>query len=578
MYYGEDWFLMTKERKQKYERSAWVPLYVEEQVESGSYPDPGYSDDYFGLGTMLLDADESEEIRHLDWCDVRPSSHCPGFDADGFYSAKFHFSQVHGQYLVFPMSDEGKQAPRQVLIDPDLILGLRLHPVGSDWVSFRDDGELAIRQTSDDAGNVTKVEIRSEYLKDYLAAREMGLAVVTLRERKKLFVDRPDFHLPNEKVTELMSWAGGTGEIDEHGDTFGSTWTVSIVGRHDVDADEDAPVAEYDTADEKLSRRRFETAKGNCKRFLVSSELINREWIYPAPNSPRVRGDDPNEAYSFIADAASTRMTSTELEVEPRWRWLTFRPEGITQLLDSEKILLEWWSRQTGCFRYGDKTGVPFGVNLNGLVCIFSKDVIELAPHRQRHFSGHSVAPDGGACEELVQAQMQNQPADTVAPEARILPVREILDNVFTAGYGNSLFRPNQIVKSIAARTDRFAASNVNELYDLAKDLRRIFVESIDDAFLKSLTTSCPDDHGSIKRIKKLLDDVGQDGHSMTSALAGIHDLRQASAHLPRSSVDASFSLVQVELSDPVIVSSMNMIEAVVDSIDSVAKALEVQP
>ncbi|MEM8669452.1 MAG: hypothetical protein AAGG48_18145 [Planctomycetota bacterium] len=578
MNHDEDWFLMMNERKPNYARSAWVPLFIEEQIETGRYPEIGYADDYFGVGTMLLDADESKDIRLLDWPDVRPSSHRPGFNADGFYSAKSHFSQVHGQYLVFPISDEGKEAPRQVLIDPDLILGLRLHPIGSDWISFRDDRELAIRQASDDAGNVTRVEIRSEYLKDYLAAREMGLAVITLRERKQVFVDRPVFQLSNEESTELMSWSGGIGEIDEYGGSFGSTWTVTVVGRHDVDAREDAPVADYEPEDEELSHRNFETAPGESKRFLISGDLIKREWISPAPNSPRVRGDDPNEVSSFIADAASTRMTSAELEEEPRWRWLTFRPEGITHLLDSEKILLEWWSRQTGCFRYGDKTRVPFGVNPNGLVCIFSKDVIELAPHRQRHFSGHSVAPDGGACEELIQAQMQNQPADTVAPEARILTVRENLNNVFAAQYGNSLFRPNQIVKSIAARTDRFAASNAKELYDLAKDLRRIFVESIDDAFLKSLTTSCPDEHGSIKRIKKLLDDVGQDGRSMTSALAGIHDLRQASAHLPRSSVDASFSLVKVELSDPVLVSAMNMIEAVVDSIDSIAKALEARP
>ena len=52
MYQDEDWFLMTKERKPNYERSVWVPLFIEKQIETGNYPDPGYTDDYFGLGTM----------------------------------------------------------------------------------------------------------------------------------------------------------------------------------------------------------------------------------------------------------------------------------------------------------------------------------------------------------------------------------------------------------------------------------------------------------------------------------------------------------------------------------------------
>jgi hypothetical protein len=134
------------------------------------------------------------------------------------------------------------------------------------------------------------------------------------------------------------------------------------------------------------------------------------------------------------------------------------------------------------------------------------------------------------------------------------------------------------MVKGIATRTHRFAASNLAELYDLAKDLRRIFVESIDDDFLKSMTTTCADNFGSIKRLCKLLDDAGQDGRSITAALAGIQELRQASAHLPGKSVDEAFALVGVDLDAPPVVSAMNMIESVVNSIDSIANGLEASP
>lgn len=574
----KDWFLMTKERKVSYERMAWVPLFVDEHTELGDLPDPGFDDDYFGIGTMLLDADDAVELGQLNWIDVRPSLHRPGFDSEGFYSAKYYFGQVHGQYLVFPIQSEGKDSPRNVLIDPDRILGLRLHPVEQNWVSARDDGEVVVRQELDDHGNVTKVEIRAEYLKDFLAAREMGLAVITLRERKCIFSEPPEFTLTKVRPSPACQWEGWVKEIDEHGASFGNTWTVTVLGRHDVDAEEDAPVAEYSSEDKKLRRRKFETKPGESKRYCVVSDLVKRDWIAPALSSPRVREDKPTESCIFVADAASARMSAQELGDEPRWRWLTFNPESISSLLDQGKVTLEWWSRQTGCFRYSDGSSVPFGVNTKGLICIFSKDVIELAPHRQRHFSGHSVTPDGGACEELVRSQMQNNPADTLAAESRIMDVRKKLDETFNRRFQTPLFRQHDMVKGIATRTHRFAASNLAELYDLAKDLRRIFVESIDDDFLKSMPTTCADNLGSIKRLCKLLDDAGQDGRSMTAALAGIQELRQASAHLPRKSVDEAFALVGVDLDAPPVVSAMNMIESVVNSIDSISNGLETGP
>ncbi len=574
----KDWFLMTKERKVKYERMAWVPLFVDEHTELGDFPAPGFDDDYFGISTMLLDADEAVELRKLDWIDVRPSLHRPGFDSDGFYSAKYYFGQVHGQYLVFPIKSEGKDSQRHVLIDPDLILGLRLHPIGQNWISARDDGEVVVRQEFDDHGNVTKVEIRAEYLKDFLAAREMGLAVITLRERKCIFSEPPEFTLPQAKPSPECQWEGWVREIDENGESFGNTWTVTVLGRHDVDAGEDAPLAEYSPEDKKVRRRKFETKPGELKRYCVISDLVKRDWIAPALISPRVRGDKTTDSCIFVADAASSKMSAQELKEEPRWRWLTFKPESISSLLDQGKVKLEWWSKQTGCFRYGDGSSVPFGVNTRGLISIFSKDVVELAPHRQRHFAGYSVSPDGGACEELVRAQMQNDPAETIAAESRIMDVRKKVDEVFVRRYKKSLYRPHDMVTGIAARTHRFAASNVEELYDLAKDLRRIFIEAIDDDFLTSLTPSCADDLGSIKRLCKLLDDKGQAGRSITAALAGIHELRQASAHLPRKSVDEAFSLVGVDIDAPSVISAMNMIESVVNSIESIANGLETSP
>ena len=571
----QEWCLLTRERNSRYERSVWVPLFVDEHKESGVFPEAGYFDDYHGVGVMLVDEVDREDLTHLDWCCVRPQRFSPGFDSDGFYSCKYYFGQIHGEHLVYPVGADKDDGCKSVLIEPDLIIGLELEPQGENWICRAEDGVVVIRQFRQ-AGLISRVEIMSEFLKDFLAARNMGLVVVTCRERKMIVESKPIFTLPDREKGDGWFWDGGISEINEHGDYFGNTWQVSIIGRTDIDSRDDAPTAEYSRDNEATTHRKFTTTPGVMLRYCLAGNLTKNEWVSPAALSTRVREDESTDEYSFISDSSGNHMTASELINEPKWRWITFSPDAIRVLMVDGRVKLQWSTKFTGRLRFLDDSSLPFGMNSKGLVNVFSKDVAEMPGHRQRYFSGMSVAPDGGVCDELIQAQMVSNPASSFAPEAKIRQVRAKLDNAFKSRFNEELFQAQQDLEAIFRRSNRFMPASVAQLYDLAKDLRQLFVESIDLGQLRKLSSTQPKETGSIKRLQFILEQQGKDGYALTSALVGINTLRQASAHIASSSVDKDFKLVGVDINEPLPICGLNMLDSVVESVEAIATALEV--
>lgn len=573
---GNEWCLMTGERISRYDRSVWVPLYVDEHSERCEFPEPGYIDDYLGVSVLLVAEQDKEDLKHLNWSCVRPQRFTPGFDSDGFFSCRYYYGQIHSERLVYPVGSNRNNGCRSVLIEPDLIFGLELEPEGESWVCRAEDGGEVIRQSRQD-GLICRVEIASEFLKDYLAARKMGLVVVTCRERKMIVESKPLFTLPDREEGDGWFWDGGICEIDEHGDYFGNAWQVSIIGRTDIDTRDDSPTAEYSIDDVATTYRKFTTIPGVMLRYCLAGNLTKKEWVSPALLSPRVRKDESTDDYRFLSDSSGNHMTASELINEHKWRWITFSPNAIRVLMLDGRVKLQWSTKFTGRLRFLDDSSLQFGMNSKGLVNILSKDVAEMLAHRQRYFSGLSVAPDGGVCDELVRAQMECNPASSVAPEAKIRQVRLRLENAFSSRFNEKLFHSQQDLESIFTRSNGFMPACIAQLYDLAKDLRQLFVESIDLVPLKKVTANQPKENGSIKRIQFILEQLGKSGYAMTSALVGINGLRQASAHIASGSVNDEFKLVGVDIKDPLPICGLNMLDSVVDSVEAIAAELEVQ-
>jgi hypothetical protein len=226
--------------------------------------------------------------------------------------------------------------------------------------------------------------------------------------------------------------------------------------------------------------------------------------VEPGKISTRVRGDDDAHTSTFVLENDGSRAAGSALD--GAMSWLYFDPTLVTTLLRHRGGGLRWFSRETGALG-ATRHGVHFGVNRLGLITVFAKDIGRLASWEQRLWAAHNVTPDGGVSKELFAAQMEAQPAATVAPESELSSALDDLDKAFSAKHGGALLRDHETVASLLLRAHRFQAAERDGLLELSKEVTRLFIERIDvDAILAVIGAPKKGDKkpGSLKALKNL--------------------------------------------------------------------------
>jgi hypothetical protein len=216
--------------------------------------------------------------------------------------------------------------------------------------------------------------------------------------------------------------------------------------------------------------------------------------------------------------------------------------------------------------------------SLLGLVNVYAKDIGLLPVWQQRIWAGSNVTPDGKVSSELLDSQMRADPADTEAPESRLREAVEAANRGFDVRTGGPLFKSHKASEELFTKVHRFRALDRAGVLELAKDLARLTVESIDGKTLS--TIAAPPDKmkaGSIKHLEKILATfvTQADAAQMTAVFVGINELRQADAHLPSADLDDSIKLAGIEdLSIP-LNGARQMLSHLVASLVRIAATLE---
>lgn len=160
------------------------------------------------------------------------------------------------------------------------------------------------------------------------------------------------------------------------------------------------------------------------------------------------------------------------------------------------------------------------------------------------------MVPDGGVSAELLASQAQATPAGTKAPEMQLRPAYDGLNAVFQTLTGQPLFGAHHAVDDIFSRIHRFRALEKTGVLELAKDLARVTVESLNgDALSVLAAPPAKMKPGSVKHLEIALQKVVslEEARALTKVLVGINELRQADAHLPSSEHTKAFILVGVD-------------------------------
>ena len=552
---NEAWILQTSEIRRAFSRAAWVPLRALLNDEQSNVKEVGYIGDFFACGSIAVLRKHRELAERLGWSDIGVGhTVAPYAFSDGYYSPideyQYHDKESIGINLVF-------EHPQPVLgglkwiLNPDLVVALRLIKEGRNWVRPEEDFVVVARETVGVDGSHRSIEIKREFLMDYLAARDVSLRLSYYRQRVE---NVADFNTsPYARLNQVQDQREGGRyvlRIKELSEVFGGSWVSVRVSRNDIDEKEDGPVMGPETNENTVSK----SASGKNSGFAgvrVEGEFWRDEWIEHQGKSTRVRGDENQDLPNFIVDTDGSRKFSAELKSEDIGRWLWFRPSVVNELLSHRGFTLEWYTAATGAIKSTSGYATHFGINASDLITVYAYDIAKLPAWEQFVWAASSVAPEGGVSAELLAAQVKAQPADTHAVEDMLFTYMRMLEADFFKAYGVSLFS-HEIDDAVSKRkVCRFLSMDEASLLRLAKELVRVFSDRLDVRALRKVSNH-PDKEGlrSNKLLQSILSQTVGEGRAreVFAAIVGAYDMRLGDAHPTSSNIADALELAGIDV------------------------------
>ncbi|MGK5035693.1 hypothetical protein [Janthinobacterium sp. LB3P118] len=550
----KDWILQTKEIRRSFSNATWIPLRESREEERGNVKEIGYVDEYFGCGSAAFPPEQREFAETLTWSDLGIGrGGTPYAYEDGYYASveqyQYNDKEPIGVRLVF-------EHPQPVvggtlwILNPDLVIALHLIKDGHNWVRPAEDFVVVAREFFDEQGNHRLIEIKREFLMDYLAARNLSLRLSYLRQRVENVAALEGSAYETLKDHEEERDSGQFELLIRDLDhVYGGSWSSFRVWRTDVDEDEDAPVM----GPEHNDNTGYEQAQGHRSGYSgvrVESQFYRNEWIEHQGQSVRVRGDEEKNLPQFIVETDGTRMASADLNHEEIGRWLWFRPAIVNELLNHRAFSLSWATAETGGIHSTSGYVVHFGINSSDLITVYAHDVARLAPWEQHIWAAHNVVPDGKVSGELLASQVKVKPATTHAVEELLFVSMRLLQNGFRQKFNVSLYTHDIDDTAVMQQISRFVSKDQASLLRLAKDIVRVFSERLDVRALRKLSTHADKEKlGSNKLLQDVLAQrVGPEKARLVfGPIAGAYDMRLGDAHPTSSKITDALKLAEID-------------------------------
>ena len=569
---SQKWFELTDRRRRLFSRNVWIPVYgTVHPKRLGQYPDIGHIEETLIVDSAVVFNDKREKAEELDWHGWLPDNTFPYLEDGGQYfeANSFHDDSEERLGLRLVLWHYLNTAhPRQVIINQDFVLAYGLLEEDDYWLRPNEGYEQVIKLTRGDDGTIEFVEIRAEYLKDYLAARNASLRLYYYRERRAILQDDPKFEWPED--CSLVSEPHDrlvvqSSEIGASGDPPGTTWVLFKAWRTDVDPEEEVPdFSEND--DEATETETTEGVRENQGgRFLVAGKMWRGEWIEPAEKSCRIGYREPDEALMVQLDGGGGKVDLKSLNHEEVGKYLWFKPAVVNDLFSRRGATMRWYTRDTGGISPSPNWLLHIGVNKLGLINAYAYDVARRPLWERRIWVAHNCRPDGGVSAELMDAQISCQPAGTKSPEFLIHDALSWLDKVFGAKFGVAFLRDHPEIEELKCEIHRFRATDENGLRSLAKDIVKVSIERINKKSLVNALGGSKSELGTLKLLQALLAKYTDEtyAYNRMTPLFGVYELRVADAHLSSADVEDCYAKLGVDRSAPFVKQAEMLIENV---------------
>jgi len=555
---NDEWILQTKETRRLFSTAAWVPLRASVESKKADVKEAGHIGEYFGCGAVAFPPEHRELVeQRLGWSDLGIGyTSTPYAYEDGYYKSidqyQYDEKEPIGVNLVY-VHPQPVIGGSKWILNPDLIIALRLVKEVNDWVRPEENFVVVAREILNDDGEYCNIEIKREFLLDYLAARNLSLRLSYYRQRVenvRTFEDSEYSKLqPHNEERDNGKFTLSVRKLD---DIFGGNWGMFRAWRTDVDEGEDAPLMGPEN-DSNTNHESSNVHRGGYTGVRVEGEFWREEWIDHQSKSLRVRGDTDSNLPQFIVETDGTRMRSEELDHEDIGRWLWFRSSVANEILSFRAFKLEWYTAETGSINSTSGFKTHFGINNSALITVYAYDIARLPPWEQRVWAGHNVAPEGKVSRELLDAQVRTQPASTFAVEEKFFGSMRLLEDLFRRKYGISLFTHDIDDSEAGQQISRFASKDRASLLRLAKDIIRVFSDRLNIGELRKLSTHQEKSKlGSNKLLQSILaEKIGDDkAKQIFAEIAGAYDMRVGDAHPTGSKITEAIDLAGVDEKD----------------------------
>ena len=565
-----DWFEMKRLRTKSLDSDVWIPLFSVEEEQKGNHYEPGAENNDYCVRSILVSNQDFDKVCKLKWNDVFNQYEAVSWvDDAGVYvscdearesirkdecdikDGEDWWIPFNGIYPVLIQSFEcGEKSVWN--LHQDIVVALKLFRKGDTWIRPDEDDVEVVRLTRDAEGKPQKMEIKNEFLKDYLCARQMGLYVLTYRARKMFFQNKPNIGWNkgcSEVILDNGKWWGTYNETTENGLPLGEKALVINATRTDIDSEDDVPVMDFPKDDCIQTTTKEVSISGKNVVHMLWGELWKNELILPGSESVRVRGDEPTKVPSFIIEASGKSVPSSELKDGMRWLW--FDAEVANALLAKKRGFLVWYTLETGAIGCGQENSVHFGINDLGHITVYAKDIAFLPIWIQQIWAGYNISPDGGGvAKELMMSQVEAKPASSQAPE-RFLPIEyKRLNASFLNKYGISLFNITTEVDELLTKVNRFQSVTQDGFFELAKYLAKLVCDSINWKPLQKQLENVDPKWRSMKTLQEFLiqkENLTEDqAKSLMAPFYGIDDLRQTDAHIKGPDADKAMQVIGI--------------------------------
>ncbi len=290
-----------------------------------------------------------------------------------------------------------------------------------------------------------RVKINRHYLREYLGARKMGLAVwISIRRYAEL--------------------------------------------ENDID--------QIDKADgNRLLTVRKADWMSNSKHKIYTGELVIKTVIRPYSNIswseknwshtrnkqkvPMIIGIDEKTGELILSDNSTTFLKS-----------VFFKKEVLTKYIDDERSSVGTSSQSLGNIKYLDQWHMVYGLNEYNRVVVWLGDLQERSYEEQTYWRHFNIPPEGSIGDDFYKTQIMGQWAEgSESLETKVLVLRSDINKITVKLYGKLLYKTTSDDEEFEKQLHTAIKSGSKALKPQINGLARLFVDALDKKLLARLIT-----------------------------------------------------------------------------------------